>query len=184
MTEQVLPVVSSRRLDLVLMSPAFFEHCLADDREAATTMLGATIDEAWWDEIGIMRFWLDQLLVDPCLQLWLARAIVHREDRRMIGHIGFHGRPGMPHLEPYAPGGVEMGYTVFTPYRRQGYAAEALEALMRWAAREFNVPSFVLSIAPHNVASQALARCFGFVKVGEHEDPEDGLEEVFARPAL
>jgi [ribosomal protein S5]-alanine N-acetyltransferase len=183
MSDQDLPVVSSQRLDLVLMTPAFFARCLAGEHAAAAAELGAAIDDEWWGEPGIMRFWLNQLLADPGLQLWLARAIVRREDRRMIGHIGFHGPPGMAHLEPYTPGGVEMGYTVFAPYRRQGYAAEALEALMLWAARAHGVPSFALSIAPANVASQALARRFGFVKVGEHEDPEDGLEEIFARSA-
>lgn len=182
MSEQVLPVVQSPRLDLVPMTPAFFERCLAGEREAAAAELGALIDDEWWEETGIMRFWLGRLADEPEVQPWLARAIVRREDRRMIGHAGFHGRPGMAHLEPYAPGGVEMGYTVFTPYRRQGYAAEALEALMGWAAAR-GVPSFVLSIAPSNVPSQAMARRFGFVKVGEHEDPEDGLEEIFARRA-
>ena len=127
-----------------------------------------------------MRFWLGRLTDEPEVQPWLARAMVRREDRRMIGHAGFHGRPGMAHLQPYAPGGVEMGYTVFTPYRRQGYAAEALEALMGWAAAQ-GVPWFVLSIAPANAASQAIARRFGFVKVGEQIDEIDGVEEVFAR---
>lgn len=182
MSEQALPVVRSPRLDLVPMTPAFFEHCLAGEREAAAAELGAAIDNEWWAEAGIMRFWLDQLLTKSGLQLWLARAVVRRDDRRMIGHAGFHGPPGMPHLAPYAPGGVEMGYTIFTPYRRQGYAAEAIEALMGWATAQ-GVPSFVLSIAPANVPSQAIARRFGFVKVGEHDDPEDGLEEVFARAA-
>lgn len=182
MSEQALPIVHSPRLDLVLMTPAFFERCLAGEYAAAASELGAAIDDEWWAETYIMRFWLERLITEPEVQLWLARAIVRREDRRMIGHVGFHGRPGMPHLEAYALGGVEMGYTVFTPYRRQGYAAEALEALMRWAAGQ-GVPSFVLSIAPDNRASQAIARRFGFVKVGEHEDPEDGLEEVFVRSA-
>jgi ribosomal-protein-alanine N-acetyltransferase len=180
MTEQNAPTVSSTRLELVPMTPAFYELCLAGERESAQALLGASIDAEWWAETAIMAFWLKGLREDPGLQPWLARAMVRRSDRLMIGHIGFHGRPGMPHLQPYAPGGAELGYTVFAPYRRQGYAAEALAAMMTWAARDHGVPSFVLSIAPGNAASQALARRFGFVKVGEHLDPEDGLEEIFA----
>lgn len=182
MTEQTVPPIGSARLELLPMTPAFYELGLAGERAAAEAELGAPVDEAWWPQTAMMSFWLSQLRADPGLQPWLARAVVRRADRLMIGHIGFHGRPGMPHLAPYAPGGAELGYTLFAPYRRQGYAAEAIEALMGWATAQ-GVPSFVLSIAPANVPSQAIARRFGFVKVGEHDDPEDGLEEVFARAA-
>ncbi len=183
MSEEFVPPVSSRRLDLHSMTPAFFELCLADERRRAAAELGvAAIHDDWWAERGIMQFWLGRLRDDPGVQPWLARAIVRREDSLMIGHMGFHGRPGMEHLEPYAPGGVEMGYTVFAPFRRQGYAAEGLGALMDWA-RAQGVPAFALSIAPDNAASQAIARRFGFVKVGSHVDPEDGIEEIFARQA-
>lgn len=180
MAEPLSPPVSSARLDLVPMTPAFYELGLAGEHAAAEALLGAAVDGEWWPETGLMAFWLEQLQFDPGLQPWLARAMISRADRRMVGHIGFHGRPGMPHLAPYAPGGAELGYTVFTPYRRQGYAAEALEALMLWAAHVHAVPSFVLSIAPANRPSQALARRFGFTRVGEHYDPEDGPEEIFA----
>ncbi len=180
MADQAAPTISSARLDLVPMTPAFYELCLAGERAAASAALGAAIDDAWWAATPLMQFWLGRLRDDPGVQPWLARAIVRRADRLMVGHSGFHGRPAMPHLAPYAPGGAELGYTVFAPYRRQGYAAEALAALMAWAARDHAVPAFVLSIAPENVASQALARRFGFVKVGEQIDPEDGLEEIFA----
>jgi len=39
------------------------------------------------------------------------------------------------------------------------------------------------SIRPDNVASLATINGFGFRKVGEQWDPEDGLEFVFQRPA-
>ena len=101
----------------------------------------------------------------------------------MVGHCGFHGSPGAAYLEPYAPGGAEIGYTVFPPYRRNGYATEAVRGLMGWAAEAHGVPTFVLSIAPANEPSQAIARRLGFSVVGLYDDPEDGPEEVFARPA-
>lgn len=183
MSEQAVRPVSSERLDLVPMTAAFFSHCLAGERSLAAGALGAAIADDWWEERAIMEFWLGRLCDDPGVLPWLARAMVRRADGLMVGHVGFHGRPGMEHLAPYAPGGVEMGYTVFAAYRRQGYAAEALAALMRWAADEHGVPAFVLSIAPDNAPSQAIARRFGFVKVGSHIDEEDGLEEIFVRPA-
>lgn len=180
MLEQCVPPVRSPRLDLVSMSPQFYELCLAGECRAAAALLGAAIPDDWWEERAIMEFWLAALRADPAVQPWLARAMVRRDDRQMIGHIGCHGSPGMAHLEPYAAGGVELGYTVFSAHRRQGYAAEALEALMGWAASEHTIQAFVLSIAPDNTPSLALARRFGFTRVGSHIDPEDGLEEIFA----
>ena len=39
------------------------------------------------------------------------------------------------------------------------------------------------SISPDNVASLATLRPFGFTRVGEQWDDEDGLEIVYERPA-
>jgi RimJ/RimL family protein N-acetyltransferase len=97
----------------------------------------------------------------------------------MVGHIGFHTQPGPTYLQDIAPGGVEIGYTIYPAFRRQGYAREACRALMEWAYREQGVPRFVVSISPDNVPSIAIARHFGFQKVSEHDDKEDGLEHVF-----
>ncbi|NTU79831.1 MAG: GNAT family N-acetyltransferase [Chloroflexales bacterium] len=180
MAEQCVPPVRTPRLDLVSMSPRFYGLCLSGASDVAAALLGAAIPDNWLEERALMKFWLTALWADPSIQLWLARAIVRRADRMMIGHIGCHGRPGMEHLRPYAPGGVELGYTVFPAYRRHGYATEALGAMIAWAAREHAIPGFVLSINPDNVPSQALAHHFGFAKVGSYIDPEDGLEDVFA----
>jgi len=171
------------RLELVPLTLAFLDASLGGDRAAAATLLGAGIPSDWFDDRSIMGIRREDLRADPGLLPWLMHAIVRRDDRTMLGHCGFHGPPGMPHLEPHAPGGVEMGYTVFPAFRRQGYASEAVRGLMGWAAAQ-GVPSFVLSIAPANAPSQAIARCLGFVQVSSHDDPEDGLEEIFTRPPL
>ncbi|MND08591.1 hypothetical protein D3C83_313230 [compost metagenome] len=49
---------------------------------------------------------------------------------------------------------------------------------MTWAAKDAGIETFVVSISPSNVPSQAIARRFGFTKVGEHMDEEDGLEDI------
>jgi [ribosomal protein S5]-alanine N-acetyltransferase len=175
------PILTAR-LALAPLTIPFFEASLARDRARAAALLGAAVPDDWFDDDGIMGVRLGDLRGDPSLLPWLMRAMVRRDDGVMVGHCGFHGRPGAAYLEPYAPGGAEMGYTVFPAYRRQSYATEAVAGLMGWAAAQ-GVPAFVLSIAPANVPSQAIARRLGFVKVGSHMDPEDGLEEIFARPA-
>ena len=50
---------------------------------------------------------------------------------------------------------------------------------MDLAEERAGIRHFVLSIAPTNEPSLAIARKFGFVRTGEHMDEEDGLEHVF-----
>jgi len=88
-----------------------------------------------------------------------------------VGHIGFHGPP--------ADGMLEMGYTVFPRYRRQGLAIEAAQAMMDWASMQTPVQRFRVSIAPDNEASLAMAAKMGFKQVGEQIDDVEGLEYVF-----
>ena len=60
------------------------------------------------------------------------RALVLRDRQVMVGYIGFHTAPGAEYLQPYAPGGVEFGFTVYPPFLRQGYAREASIAVMSY----------------------------------------------------
>ena len=84
---------------------------------------------------------------------WLTRAVILEAEARVIGVTGFHGRPGGAGLRDHAPDGVEFGFTIFEGYRRRGYAAEAGEALIRWATQEHGVRSYLLSVGPTNDAS-------------------------------
>lgn len=175
-------VINTARLELVPMRPAFLRASVEGNREQAAAELGRDVPEAWMDEDVVARIFLDKHTLFPDATLWLARAIVLRESGAMIGHCGFHGPPGMEHLEPYMPGGVEMGYTVYPEFRGQGYATEAVRGLMAWGVSQ-GVPGFVLSIAPRNAPSLALARRLGFERVGSHIDEEDGTEDIFVLSA-
>jgi len=175
--------ISSQRLDLIPMTPDFLKACLRRDHAAASALLGLAVADEWFEDDGLIALRLEQLLENPDFQPWCLRAIALRASGEMIGHIGFHTQPDPPYLAEIARKGVEFGYTVFAPFRRQGYAAEASQALMAWAATQPGVEQFVVSISPENVASLALAEKLGFVRIGEHMDEEDGLEWIFARQA-
>ena len=54
------------------------------------------------------------------------------------------------------------------------YASEAVDGLMGWA-RTQGIDHFVASVAPGNEPSLAIIRKLGFVRTGQHIDPEDGL---------
>lgn len=177
-----VPPIESDRLKLISMSPAFLEACLIDDRARAADLIGLHVPPEWFENGDRIKRRLDQLRRDPSLQPWLLRAITLRGEPVMIGHINFHDRPGADYLAEFAPGGVELGYSVFAPFQRRGIATEAAAALMAWAQREHGVTRFVLSISPDNEPSLRIARHFGFRRIGTQIDPIDGPEDVFVRP--
>ena len=177
-------MIKTSRLTLRLMSEPFMRACLEKRVGEAERLLGASLSPVWFEEMGFLAMRVEQLRQDPDYTIWGPRAVVLESDvslvgARVIGHIGFHGKPNQPYLLEFVPDGIEFGYTIDEAYRRQGFALEASLALMRWAALEWGISRFVLSVSPGNLASQGLAAKLGFKKVGEHLDVEDGLEEVF-----
>jgi [ribosomal protein S5]-alanine N-acetyltransferase len=179
-TDPLAPIYSSR-LMLIPMTPAFLEASLADDRAQAEAILGQRINADWYDEGWLMRLRLDDLRKNPAYQPWSVRAIIHSAEGIMVGHTGFHTMPDPDYLRAILPDSVEMGYTIFPGFRRQGYASEACQAMMDWAYRSQQIRRFVLSISPDNEASLRIAHRLGFLRIGEHIDAEDGVEYIFAR---
>jgi ribosomal-protein-alanine N-acetyltransferase len=173
--------IRTNRLDLVPMTPDFLDASLRGDGERAERLITAIVPEGWANQSPWTRRRLDQLREDPTLQPWLLRAMILRSESTMVGHIGFHARPGEKYLDELAPGGVEFGYAVFEPWRRRGYASEAAEGLMDWAHRLHGVTRFIVSISPKNRASLGLARRLEFQRIGSHIDSEDGPEDIFER---
>ena len=163
------------------MSVPVLEAMLVNDRLTATRQLGCHIPpDLSFERIPAARR-LRQLRADPNVQPWLLRAMIDRVSGTMVGHIGFHSPPPLDHLAEIAPDGVELGYTVYQPYRRRKYATEAIIALMHWAYAQYNQRCFVLTISPQNLPSTAMAESLGFTRCGSQMDEEDGLEIVFVR---
>lgn len=171
--------ITTKRLILVTLGQDFLKASLKRDAEAARGLHGWNIPDDWFEETILMKIRIDDCDADHLYTPWSLRAVVLRASNTMVGHIGFHSRPGPAYLEKLAPGGVELGYTIFKPFQRHGYALEAIHALIGWAASSFAVTSFAISIAPSNAISQGLARKIGFQRVGGHQDPVDGWEDVY-----
>jgi RimJ/RimL family protein N-acetyltransferase len=114
----------------------------------------------------------EQVEDDPVSAAWVTGVIWDDQRQAAVGRAGYHGPPD-------AAGMVEIGYAVDPAYRRRGYARAALEALLRRADREPGVRTVRASISPGNTPSFALVSQYGFVKVGEQWDDEDGLEIIY-----
>jgi len=166
--------ITTERLELVWLSPELGEAILDGPRDA----LGFAVPEDWPDahDRRFLAFRLRQMDDEPVRGPWLVRGIVLPESRELIGHVGFHGPPGVNSLS--AEDAVEVGYTIFPQHRRRGYATEAVTALLDWA-RAQGIQRFVASVGPSNEPSLAIVRRLGFVEVGRHWDDEDGEELEF-----
>ncbi|HSO93509.1 MAG TPA: adenylate kinase [Candidatus Dormibacteraeota bacterium] len=169
-------VLETARLRLLLLSPDAIRRLLAGDRQSAEQIVGLPLPSYFGgpaDET-FLRLQLQRIERLPAAPGWTVRLIVTRKEPAIIGSAGFHGPPALV-------GRAEIGYTVFPPWRGQGYATEAVRALIGWAT-EKGAPSVFLSISPGNQASLAIARRLDFRLVGEQEDEVDGRELVFELP--
>jgi [ribosomal protein S5]-alanine N-acetyltransferase len=162
------------------MSPGLIAAVLEDNRGDAEALGGFTLPDDWPDthDRRFLAFRLRQMRERPELEPWFVYGVVlPKGERPLIGHAGFHGPPGTNAVK--AVDALEVGYTIFEPYRRRGYATEVVRALMNWASREHAIQHFVASIAPANEPSLALVRRLGFEQTGRHWDQEDGEELEF-----
>jgi len=139
-----------RYREVVLPSPTprlrFREMTEADLSDIATLEISASRGPAGWIE------WNRRNYTQHGFGLWVIET-----------HAGeFVGDCGLTMQEVEGAWEVETGWHVRSTLRRQGYAAEAAEAV-RMAAQEAGVEHLVAIIRPHNVASQRVAAKIGLV---------------------
>jgi RimJ/RimL family protein N-acetyltransferase len=86
--------------------------------------------------------------------------LVRRADGRVIGDVGFMGPPD-------ATGAVSVGCAITEDARGQGYATEALTALLEWARGQTGLTCVLADTTRSNLASQRLLERAGLHRVGE-----------------
>jgi len=168
------------RLELVALDAIRIESLLSRDRGFVARTCGFRYSDDWRDAEWWLRMRRDCLLADPEFAPWAPRALALRGTGESVGHLNFHAPPGPPHLISFAPGCIELGYEIFPPFRRRGYATEALAAAIVYT-RAKEVPSIALAIGETNAISQRIARGLGFVERGRWQDEKNGEEIVFVR---
>jgi ribosomal-protein-alanine N-acetyltransferase len=167
-------VLHGPRLDLVLVT---VEQLLARSASDGPVPLGYDDPEdVLHPDRSPLRFRVRQVTADPGANPWLLRLAVERSTGTIVGLVNFHDRPD-------ALGRLEIGYRVLPAHRRRGFAREMATTMWSYAAGRPDVRTLVASVAPDNTASRAIVEAAGFVKVGEQDDPDDGLEWVYELPA-
>ncbi len=165
----------SKSVTLVAPSHDVARALLDGDLALASELTGLTLSDFYTERV-ISWIWSKRLEEDSQSENWRAHFIVDDETGAVVGHAGFHGVPD-------ENGMVEIGYSIEPHQRRQGFARATVAALLRRTADAPQVVTVRASISPSNDASLATIAGYGFEKVGEQDDDEDGLEYIFERPA-
>jgi len=164
-------VLHGPRLDLALVS---VEQILSRDGRSTPLPLDFADDHDILNPAtSPLNFRIEQLRKDPSVNPWLIRLAVLRDPRpKVVGLANFHDAPDVH-------GMVEIGYQVLPQYRQLGFGREVAYTMWDCAVQVASVKTLRASISPDNAPSIAIITTAGFVKIGEQDDPEDGLELIF-----
>jgi [ribosomal protein S5]-alanine N-acetyltransferase len=128
-------VLHTERLVLEPVTLPLVEAVLGGDRRRAEDVAGASFPAEWPGSDLVQRAFpasLAAIRADPATRLWGDRLMIARGQRRVVGSVVFHGKPG-------ADGVAEVGYGVERGAQGQGLATEAVRACVAWALREPHV---------------------------------------------
>jgi len=94
----------------------------------------------------------------------------------IVGSAGFHDFPD-------ENGMIEIGFGIVPEKQNQGYGVELLRGMWKMICKRSDVKTLRYTVSPENKPSMHIINKFGFKKVGEQIDPEDGLELIFEMSA-
>ena len=143
--EPAATTIRTARLELVSFTPAFVEAVKRGDVRSAEEEIGADV-RPWLmaEPSHLIRLQLahdgaDADGLDPLG--WAVVLSSPAGDRWVIGSVGVHG----PVDER---GRLEVGHAIDPASRGRGYAAEAVRAVLDWAAMRYGVNRLVIAIQP------------------------------------
>ena len=166
-------VLRTARLTLEPISLAMVEAVMRGRREDAERVAEASLPVSWPNRALIERAFtasLDEIRADPATRLWGDRLMIlttlgdGKPDRKVVGSVVFHGKPG--------PDGIaEIAYGVEESSQGQGIATEATGECVRWALAQEGVVAVRATTIPWHKASLRVIQKIGMtqVDVREHE---------------
>ncbi len=152
--------VQTERLTL-MACPAAMARAAYRGRRYLETLLGAHVDQGWpTPEIhAFLPIYARQVETAPGLLGWGIWLVMQTGEQRVIGDVGFKGRPD-------SHGCVDIGYGIAPAYRQQGYAFEAAAGLRDWAFAQPDVQRLTADCWPQNTASAHILAKLGMTQIG------------------
>jgi RimJ/RimL family protein N-acetyltransferase len=160
--------IETNRLDLVAATEGIV-HAELEDRVAFASLLGAEVPDDWpppLNDESSMRWVLDVMRTTPAIDGWITwYFLLRRPDAAplAVGNGGFKGVPA-------ADGTVEIGYSIRVENQRQGFASEAVDALVEWAFSHAFVTRVIAHTLPVLAPSIRVLEKNGFVFPGDGEE--------------
>ncbi|MFC4762651.1 GNAT family N-acetyltransferase [Dyella koreensis] len=110
--------------------------------------------QGWWPaSLADTEAWIGSQATMPASGHWYQRAIRLAGEDRLIGDMGVR--------LPVADEAAEFGISIAPLHQGQGYAREAVRALLDWLLVEMKQRRVCASVDPRNQASVALLRSLG-----------------------
>ncbi|MEZ4850052.1 MAG: GNAT family N-acetyltransferase [Bacteroidia bacterium] len=110
------------------------------------------------------NYWIDHTIANPAHYRWFTNwVIILTEENREIGGIGVGNLPD-------EKGEVMTGYVIDDRYHNQGFASEALQALMQWMQENPDLKAIIADTPLDNYPSQRVLQKSGFVERSRDEE--------------
>ncbi|QHT69546.1 GNAT family N-acetyltransferase [Rhodocytophaga rosea] len=142
---------------------------LKKDRASMERNLGLEISKMSFDPqiqeemAEAIDFWITRVGENEENYFWFTNWEMVLKDKNMsIGGIGLTGLPDRK-------GEVTVGYGVDGNYHRQGFATEALQAMVQWIFKNAYVHKIVAETLKDNLASHKVLLKNGFVQAAEKD---------------
>lgn len=172
-----MTTVHTDRLEIIPLSAGAIDALLQGDGRRLRSITGAEFPQPvaappyMADSLPVVR---DRLRSGDREAEWWNWLIVRQDNREAVGSVAFGGRPD-------AGGAVLIGYAMYPGREGQGYATEAVRAMVDWAFAQPGV-NVVRALAPvWNTPAVHVAEKVGMRPVASDEDDEIGEVLVYER---
>lgn len=158
--------IATSRLKLI-PCPLEVAQAAITDNSQVETLLRIRIPDDWYatEVQDFLPKYAQMLTNDPSQLGWGVWLMIHTADSTLIGDLGFGGKPD-------EQGTVEMGYEVFPAYQKQGYAFEAVQALVNWAITQPNLKRIIAHSPQDHTASIRILEKLGLQQLGTVNLPD------------
>lgn len=109
---------------------------------------------------GLAREEYEEILLrEPSVEKGAQLAIIHKADETLIGDV----------FVKKEAGACWIGYTINPVFKRQGYAYEAVQAMLHWIQQSYPGLKIKAGTSPENLASIQLLKKLQFTPAGMEE---------------
>jgi [ribosomal protein S5]-alanine N-acetyltransferase len=162
------------RTSRLLLVPASIESLRAELRsnDDLGNVIGAEIPPSWPPELydaDAINWTINAIESGRSAGDWSVYYFTRVNDRSKPTLIGAGGYKGGPD----DTGTVEIGYGVLPEFQRQGFAHEAVQAMLEFAFADLRVRRVIAHTLEHLVPSRGVLEKSGFDFVGAGNDPSE-----------